>query len=700
MKIEQITLNNFRQYYGNNSINLLPEEDRNIILIGGKNGYGKTNLLVGLVWCLYGEKLEKIDENFKKEVRKEGSYPKFLKHSLNQFAKNDGTSQFYVEIIINDIELPSLENVPQSKAYQCRIKRAFDIEQMVDDFEIEILGLKNQMFKDEVDKVNFINDYVIPFEAAKFVFFDAEQIASMAELSTKEEGSVLNDALGKILGLDLYTNLRDDLKIYSDNLRKQSGSKIIQEQINNCEQTLKVNELQVDSLESEILNLEKEVTSVRANLNEYEAYLRNYSSGNFSENQLENLYSGRKKLVEKLKISQAKFDDFSEIIPLAILGGKLEEVVEHLSDQEKINTNKEVELELNEKVTEFIEALFNKPDFPTNGDISFSQKLFYAQKTEGLFKNIFFDKDASDETDNLIFEHDLNNSDKNFIRDTYRILTNQTKNSFEQVIGEFDSLKNDLDEIDKSIKRAESDIEDEEIVLYSNKKEEADRKLTRILENIGAKKNTIKNLQKSNTSTSKQKKELIKKIEVTQYNLVKLKKANDYIDTLEKFERNQKESKCENLSKTLLKELLKLMHKFENNNTGFISDVSIEPLPENDGLKVTLYNEDGEIIRKESLSQGEKQIYISSLIKAILSESIQNLPIFIDTPLARLDGDHIRKILLYFYPDLSEQVVLLATNNEIPPSRLKLLEHKVAKTYVLDNNNNKTSFKTGYFKAL
>ena len=33
---------------------------------------------------------------------------------------------------------------------------------------------------------------------------NAEKIAAMAELSTKEEGSVLNDALGKILGLDIY----------------------------------------------------------------------------------------------------------------------------------------------------------------------------------------------------------------------------------------------------------------------------------------------------------------------------------------------------------------------------------------------------------------------------------------------------------------------------------------------------------------
>ena len=43
-------------------------------------------------------------------------------------------------------------------------------------------------------------------------------------------------------------------------------------------------------------------------------------------------------------------------------------------------------------------------------------------------------------------------------------------------------------------------------------------------------------------------------------------------------------------------------------------------------MKITLYDQDDIEIRKESLSSGEKQIYISCLIKAILKESITYLP--------------------------------------------------------------------------
>ena len=55
MYIKDIELNNFRIYKGKNKISLLPSEDKNIILISGKNGFGKTTFLMSLVWCLYGK---------------------------------------------------------------------------------------------------------------------------------------------------------------------------------------------------------------------------------------------------------------------------------------------------------------------------------------------------------------------------------------------------------------------------------------------------------------------------------------------------------------------------------------------------------------------------------------------------------------------------------------------------------------------
>jgi DNA sulfur modification protein DndD len=175
--------------------------------------------------------------------------------------------------------------------------------------------------------------------------------------------------------------------------------------------------------------------------------------------------------------------------------------------------------------------------------------------------------------------------------------------------------------------------------------------------------------------------------------------VNQYIKSVRSFIDEQKRSKCSTLEKAIFEEMQKLMHKLQDShNENFVAAVKAEPLPDNDGLKITLLDKEGIIRHKESLSQGEKQIYISSLIKAILSLSIQEFPIFIDTPLGRLDDEHIKNILLNYYPDLASQVVLMATNNEIPPSRYKLMQSNVAQTYLLENKNNSTQFKKGYFQ--
>ena len=175
--------------------------------------------------------------------------------------------------------------------------------------------------------------------------------------------------------------------------------------------------------------------------------------------------------------------------------------------------------------------------------------------------------------------------------------------------------------------------------------------------------------------------------------------AKKYIDSLQTFIDNQKRKKKEVLAITLLEELKKLMHKMQNPNSKFIADTRIDILPEGKGLKVTILDSDGREIPKESFSTGEKQIYISCLIKAILSESIQNFPIFIDTPLGRLDHEHIENILKIYYPDLSSQVILLATNNEITPRRYNSINSKVAKSYLIVNENKKSNFKPGYFQS-
>lgn len=76
MTIREIELDNFRIYKGKNRIELFPDGNKNLIIVSGNNGFGKTTFLMSLVWCLYGKNMGKVDELYRKEIDEKGGYSK------------------------------------------------------------------------------------------------------------------------------------------------------------------------------------------------------------------------------------------------------------------------------------------------------------------------------------------------------------------------------------------------------------------------------------------------------------------------------------------------------------------------------------------------------------------------------------------------------------------------------------------------
>ena len=62
MKLNHVTLKNFRQYHGEQTIYFSTDNDRHVTVIQGVNGAGKTSLCIALNWCLYGDAL--VEERF------------------------------------------------------------------------------------------------------------------------------------------------------------------------------------------------------------------------------------------------------------------------------------------------------------------------------------------------------------------------------------------------------------------------------------------------------------------------------------------------------------------------------------------------------------------------------------------------------------------------------------------------------------
>ena len=220
MRISRISLNNFRIYKGENSLSFSSNSNnKNISIIAGQNGFGKTTFLTALVWGFYGKLIGEVDEKYKREIYELGGYKKYANSILNIETKSQKvmhSHEFSVQIEIEDVYIPS---VPCRKIV---INRRYNTDSEHESVSVLIDGFENELTK-EVGSDIFINDFLLPREIAKFFLFDAEKIVSLAEIKTISEKRNLSLAYSEVLGISKYVNLKRTLENLRVKLRKKIG---------------------------------------------------------------------------------------------------------------------------------------------------------------------------------------------------------------------------------------------------------------------------------------------------------------------------------------------------------------------------------------------------------------------------------------------------------------------------------------------
>lgn len=110
---------------------------------------------------------------------------------------------------------------------------------------------------------------------------------------------------------------------------------------------------------------------------------------------------------------------------------------------------------------------------------------------------------------------------------------------------------------------------------------------------------------------------------------------------------------------------------------GLVSRITIDP----DG-RVVLVDSRGVDVRATEASAGESQIFAMALMAAVAQLAGRKLPLIIDTPLGRLDPDH-RKRVLAFFTSRDVQTLLLSQPDEVNRQYLDLIQHRVAAQFHL-----------------
>lgn len=696
MKIKNIVLNNYRLYKGINEISFSTDSDKNIYLVSGQNGFGKTTFLQSLIWCLYGKLMGDVDESIRKDLFNKGGYSTFLQNNLNheqrlfiddnvskeqlQSIKRRGylqdeieirnKSSYHVSIEFTDVYIPSIP---------CRslmITRNYDTILDKENVEIQIDGMHNEL-SDEIGCDVFINDFILNKDIARFFFFDSEKIVNLAETSTIEDKRKLASAYNEVLGVKKYEDLKNNLENLRLRFRKQSDDLESKNKINKLLETKNRLIESIDEISIKIKEFEQTLDSLRKQNDSFqEALLREGNST--THNELERI----KKVVEVTKNKdeeyKQKLKTFLEFAPFAISGNLLLKTKLQIEHDYKINQAEQNVVNQNKLIENIVQDLISTFDnIPLEKSIS-----------EKVKNNIDFvlNKYKKEE----IVDDKLINVDTKIYNEFMSIYSNIVgtyKVEFVRLIDDYKKNKQILERNSRQISIIQNKEKDLVIKNIRKQKNIIENKIAETEQNIRALFESKGNLNKELLTINKSISEIIKKVDLQGDNVKKDSLVEQLINELNIFLYSLKQEKKYSLEHRICKIMNTLMHKED-----FVDKVNV--LIIDDGIDINLYMRDGKLIRKDSLSKGEQQLYATSILKAFVEESGIEFPIFIDSPLQKFDKSHSNRIITEFYPTISKQVILFPLlHKELTKQELELMKPLINSTYLIMNENTHSYFK-------
>lgn len=118
-------------------------------------------------------------------------------------------------------------------------------------------------------------------------------------------------------------------------------------------------------------------------------------------------------------------------------------------------------------------------------------------------------------------------------------------------------------------------------------------------------------------------------------------------------------------------------------------------------MAVSLFTPEGLPLLTTQLSAGERQLLAVAMLWGLARASGRPVPVVIDTPLGRLDGEHRKTLVERYFPGASHQVILLSTDKEVDAQFSEILDNSVAHRYLIgyDDAKRSSSFSSGYFDS-
>lgn len=701
MFIDSIELYNFRAYKGVNKVSF-EKNGKNVFLVAGNNGFGKTTFLTSLVWCLYGKLMIDADEKFRRDINDAQGYKNFAKANLNQesalliseadltnedkksiakngyrgaYGKFDADSKYYVEIHITDVFIPS---IPCS---EITIRRTYDYLLEMENVKVLIDGRINELAK-EVGYDIFINDFILSKDIAKFFLFDAEKIVNLAEIKSVEEKRKLSTAYSEVLGIKKYEDIKRNLENLRIKFRKKGGTSVSQIKLDKLTADIEKIERSIEEKERDRTLAIEEIAVLQTEKDSLQEKL--IREGNaISVEELERLKAGLETIKEKDVKLKSQLREMLDIAPFAISGKLFCEAIAQSELEQSSKTKRAKAADLADAMSQTRQSII---EGASNINLTSAQKELLKSIIESSFRTTMEQYNSESDETGVKVLLDFSAEEHNALKSLYDNIRLSYNITFRQLVKDIKNNTIFMQKTQRKISAAEYDDGDAEIKKTRARKAEVEAKLTELELSSRNLSEEIGILNKDFSIKKKQLSEYLKLVRVEGMDKEKDTMAERLINELNAFLTLLKDKRKASLASKIKSEIDVLMHK-----TDFIHGVSIDIL--DNIIEINLLDKEGNIINKEKLSKGEQQLYATAILKALVEESGISFPVFIDSPLQKFDSIHSKNIISKFYPTVSKQVVIFPLlGKELSPSEYDSLLPNVNRAYVIQNQNGRSSF--------
>jgi DNA sulfur modification protein DndD len=649
MIFKTLDLEDFGIYAGRQRLDLRTRRKRPVVLVGGTNGAGKTTLLEAFTLCLHGRRAlgPRVSQD---------AYDAHIRSRFHHAPNGEAAEECGITLSFEHVQSGRSSEYAASRRWQ-RLKSGAIRESLtlrLDGEEIDDLS--------EASRQDFL-DSLLPPGLAGFFLFDGEQIQALAD---DENGAYLGEAVKRLLGLDLIDQLQTDLKRFADRASSQQRAsgldkalKAAEQKVTQAEKEVREEEEALAGMQPEQDNLDQELTRAQERL---------AREGGTLAKERAKLEGEKSRAATEITAAEERLGALiAGLLPFAIAQGLADDVAtrlraEQAAEEDEIlarrikaagpKLKKKLATKGAESATATILELLGVDEAggaPRLHDVSSADRAVMLEQLQTVRDGVR--ADAIRLSKHLRRAHDKGE------RAERRLAEVPDDDALAPIIQEIQGIEHERGQLASEMERAEEELRQAEHELKTAVRE-------------------LRKLEEKNEMVSKGS-------ESAEVALRTVRLLDEYGERTEV-------RRLEQIELEAARYFNRLSRKGE-----LLSKITID----RESFRIRVVRWDQTELPKERLSAGEKQLLAIAILWALAKASQRPLPVVVDTPLARLDLEHRRRLLTEYLPNVSHQVVVLSTDTEVDLAAAAELEAVTARRIFLSHDVERaaTAVAEGYF---